>query len=137
MDVNVNSDVKVYGTPTVPVVEQEDRVKPQVTPVPESSDSVKADLNDQRLHGGGRGEEKASLSQKELERVVDEVQKRLDAIGGNLTVGLHEELKSETIVVQIKDKKSDEVVRQFPSEEILKLQEKLRDLIGMLFDESA
>ena len=38
---------------------------------------------------------------------------------------------------QIKEKKSGEVVRQFPPEELLNLRTKIEDLVGMIFDEKA
>ena len=137
MDLNVSSDVKTYGAPTVPVVEQEDKVKPQVAPVPKDTESEKLALNDQSLHGKSRGQEAKKITREELEEIMAEVQARLDSIGGNLTLGLYEHQEAEKIVVQVRDKASHEVVRQFPSEELLKLQTKLNDIVGLLFDESA
>ncbi len=144
MDVNVNAEVKVYGAPVTPVIEQEDRVKPQVAPVQKSSASENGSLSDKALHGGSKNgeEEKAAaatrkLSQEEAQQMVNVVQERLDSIGGNLSLGLTEHSKSESIVVQIRDKANHEVVRQFPSEELLELQSKLDDLVGLLFDQKA
>ena len=141
MDVTANTDVKGYvnqsSQTAVPVVEKEDRVKPQVQPVKEGTDSGKVALNDQALHGKGKEQKAKAISQEELEKVMEEVQKRLDAIGGNLTLGLQEYKETNDIIVQVKDRSSNEVVKQFPSEELLKLQAKLDDLLGLLFDESA
>lgn len=137
MDVNLNTEIKAYGAPTAPVVEQEDKVKPQVTPVKADTESAKASLNDQALHdkkGKGQG---VSLSKDEIEKLIAQVQKRLDTIGGNLKLGLHEYKPTKDIVVQVKDIRNGKLVRQFPSEELLKLKAKLEDLNGILFDESA
>lgn len=137
MDVNLNTEIKVYGAPTVPVVEQEDKVKPQVAPVKEDTESAKANLNDQALHdkkGKGLGN---SLSKEEIEKLMAQVQSRLDTIGGNLKLGLNEYKPTKDIVVQVKDRRNDKLIRQFPSEELLKLKAKLEDLAGILFDESA
>lgn len=137
MDVNLNTEVKVYGAPTVPVVEQEDKVKPQVKPVQADTESTKTNLNDQSLHdkkGKGQG---ASLSKDEIEKLIAQVQSRLDTIGGNLKLGLNEYKPTNDIVVQVKDRRNDKLIRQFPSEELLKLKAKLEDLAGILFDENA
>lgn len=141
MDFNaVSAEPKGYGTQAVPVVEQEDRVKPQVTPVQADSGASKSKLDERSLHGGHdeRGAAKvAGLSREELEEAVKKVQGRLDAIGANLSVGLKENREVEKIIVQVRDKSSQEVVRQFPSEELITLQAKLDDLIGILFDKKA
>lgn len=140
MDVNLNTEVKVYGAPTVPVVEREDPTKPQVTPVQADTEAAKAKLNDQALHGkkegGGQGNG-AKMSKGDVEKLMAQVQSRLDAIGGNLRLGLNEYQPTKDIVVQVKDTRTDKVVRQFPSEELLKLKARLEDLGSMLFNESA
>jgi len=142
MDVNVSADVKGYGNlanqTSVPVVEQEDRAKPQIQPVKKAeTDAGKVNLDDQALHGRGKEQQVKKMSREEIEKVMEAVQQRLDEIGGNLTLGLKEYEETHDIVVQVKDKKSDKVVKQFPSEELLKLQAKLNDLVGLLLDESA
>jgi len=137
MDVNLNTEIKAYGAPAVPVVEQEDKVKPQVAPVREDTESTKANLNDQALHdrkGKGAG---VSLSREEMEKLMAQVQSRLDTIGGNLRLGLNEYKPTRDIVIQVKDRRNDKLIRQFPSEDLLKLKAKLEDLAGLLFDESA
>lgn len=138
MDVNVNSEVKVYGAPVVPVLEKEDKSKPQIQPVQEDTASTKASLNDQSLHGkkGERGSG-ATLSKGELEKIMAQIQSRIDNIGGNLRLGLNEDKPTKEIVVQVKDRRNDKLIRQFPSEELLKLQARMEELAGMLFDESA
>lgn len=141
MDVGANTDVRGYGNQAnqtaVPVVEKEDRTRSQVQPVKGDTDSGKVALNDQALHGRGKEGQAKKMSSEDLEKVMAEVQKRLDSIGGNLRLGLQQYRETNDIVVQVRDKNSDKVVKQFPSEELLKLQEKLNDLIGVLLDESA
>ena len=138
MDVNLNTEVKVYGAPVVPVVEKEDKAKPQVTPVKEDTASTKAKLNDQALHGK-KGEQGSggTLTEKDMEKILSQVQSRIDSIGGNLKLGLNEDKPTKQIVVQVKDRRNDKLIRQFPSEELLKLQARLEDLAGILFDENA
>ena len=56
-------------------------------------------------------------------------------MGSSFRFGLHEDRETEVIVGQLRDKSTGEIVRQFPSEEVLKLREKLQDLVGLIFDE--
>jgi len=141
MDVNTTTDVKTYGSPVVSTVEMEDVQKPSVQPVPENTGGTSAKLNDQVLHGKGAQvgkegkEEKGELSREDIEEAVEEIQKRFEAMGSSFRFGLHEHLETRSIVGQLRDKSTGEVVKQFPSEEVLKLREKLQDLIGLLFDE--
>lgn len=137
MDVNLNTEVKVYGAPVVPVIEKEDKVKPQVTPVKEDTASTKANLNDQALHGKKGQASGSALSRGEIEKILAQVQSRIDSIGGNLRLGLNEDKPTKEIVIQVKDKRNDKLIRQFPSEELLKLQARLEELAGILFDENA
>ena len=141
MDASVNTEIKGYGAPVVPVVEREDRTKPQVAPVQKSDESASGALNDRALHGrNDSGQQQAvapKLSKDELGRVIEVAQKRLDAIGGNLSLGIYETPKDGNIVVQIRDKKNDKVIRQIPSEAALELRAKLDELAGLLLDKNA
>lgn len=136
MDVNVTNDVKGFGAPPVTGVEVEDAVKPQVPPVSGTSEGTLAKLDDQALHGreGRNSQEKQDLDRAELEKVLEQVQSRMDSIGSKLRFGLHQHQEVEDVVVQITDKESGELIRQFPAEEMIQLQVKLNDLVGMLFD---
>ena len=134
MDASVNTEVKGIGVTTVmPAVEREDRVKPRVAPVKASTDSTSAALGDKELH---RSEEPKPASAKEVAKAVDEMQQRLDALG-NTRLNFRVVEKPNEVVVQVTDRSSGELVRQFPSEEALKLRVKLQELTGLLFDEKA
>lgn len=140
MDVNIATDMKGVNVSVVPTnVEREDAVKPPVQPVPASSESDTVKLNNQTRQGGKSAKEDASsqgiLSQKDLQEAVAEIQQRFQSMGSNFKFGLYTHQETHSIVAQLRDKKTDEVVKQFPSEEVLKLREKLQDLVGLLFDE--
>lgn len=138
MDVNLNTEVKVYGAPVVPVIEREDKAKPQVQPVKEDTASTQANLNDQALHGkkAERGSG-GTLTRAAIEKILAQVQSRIDSIGGNLKLSLNEDKPTKEIVIQVKDRRNDKLIRQFPSEELLKLQARMEELAGILFDENA
>ncbi|MCK9294041.1 MAG: flagellar protein FlaG [Desulfobulbaceae bacterium] len=139
MDVNIATDMKGANVSVVPTnVEREDAVKPPVQPVPQSSESDTVKLNNQTRQGksaqedaGGQGK----LSQKELQDAVEEIQQRFQSMGSSFKFGLYKNRETDSIVAQLRDKKTDEIIKQFPSDEVLKLREKLQDLVGLLFDE--
>lgn len=134
MDVNLNAEVKGFGLPVSPAIVREDRNRPPVTPVADGAESGKAKLDDQ----AGR-EQKVpgkAMSAEEAAELVEEMQQRLDSIGNTrLQFTLHK--KPEAVVVQISDRKSGEIIRQFPAEASLALRQKLEELVGLLFDEKA
>ncbi|MCK5229871.1 MAG: flagellar protein FlaG, partial [Desulfobulbaceae bacterium] len=121
MDVNFNTDVKGFGAPAVPAVVTEDRERPKVAPVQENSAAGSGALGQKELHGN----KSEVLSREKIEERVEEVQERMDSMGSSLVFGLHMDKKSESIVIQVTDGKSGELVRQFPPEELLELQAKL------------
>jgi flagellar protein FlaG len=137
----LNAEVKGYGAPVVPTIEREDQTRPRVAPVQKSSEAASNALNDRALHdknnSGQQQTNQPKMSKEELGRAIEGAQKRLDAIGGNLRLGIFETPEDGNIVVQIRDKKDDKLVRQIPSEAVLKLRAKLDELAGLLLDKNA
>ncbi|NPA88218.1 flagellar protein FlaG [Caminibacter pacificus] len=70
--------------------------------------------------------------QKELQQVVEELNKAMNPLNTDLKFRFND--KVDELVVEVVDKKSDQVIREFPPKEALKLMEKMRELVGMLFD---
>ena len=134
MDVNVNADVKAYGIAVAPTtVETEDQAKPQVPPVQENSGSESAALNDQKLHGREVVQQRSGqLSSEELQKLVKDLQKRLDPMATRLNFIVDEE--TDSLVLRIIDRQTGELLRQIPPEEILHLRASLAELVGVLYD---
>jgi len=76
-----------------------------------------------------------SWKKEEIEGVVDAVQKFLDRLNVRLVFSIHKE--TGEVVVKVVDPKTNKVIRQIPPEELLKLQEKLDELLGILFEARA
>ena len=115
-------------------VDREAQVKAQVRPVERSSEAARNALDEKRL----RREEdrgKSKTSRAELEDALDEVQARMDQMGTNLQFAMDK--VAEDIVVKVTDKESGDLIRQIPSEDVVKLRKKLEELSGLLFDEKA
>ena len=134
MDVSVNTEVKGIGVAVAPAaVEKEDRVKPQVAPVAKGGESSRSALGEKELHAKAQAK---PVDAKEIAKAVEEMQQRLDALG-NTRLNFRVLEKPNEVVVQVTDRTSGELVRQFPSEEALNLRVKLQELTGLLFDEQA
>lgn len=132
---NVRAEVgrEVFNTLPGQQVDQEARVKAQVRPVEKSAEAAQSGLDEQRLR---REQEKAQrLSRSELQAAVEEVQVRMDQMGTNLQFAMDK--VAEDIVVKVTDKESGELIRQIPSEDVVKLRKQLEELSGILFDEKA
>ncbi len=69
---------------------------------------------------------------KELQKVVAELNEAMNPLNTNLEFKYNS--KAEELTVQVIDKKNNKIIREFPPKEALRLMEKMRELVGMLFD---
>jgi flagellar protein FlaG len=114
-------------------VDREAQVKAQVRPVEKSAEAARNALDEKRLR---QEQDKAQrMSRSELQAAVEEVQVRMDQMGTNLQFTMDKEV--EDIVVKVTDKQSGDLIRQIPSEDVVKLRKQLEELSGILFDEKA
>ncbi|MFZ5774292.1 MAG: flagellar protein FlaG [Thermodesulfobacteriota bacterium] len=136
MDVNVNAEVKTVGVPTtMPAVEREDRVKPQVTPVAQGVGSDRVTLKEKGQPRREEDRKRDALKGEELSKAVEDIQERLDVMGTRLNLAISKD--PDAVVVKVTDRKTGELVRQIPSEDVLQLRKQLLELTGLLFDEKA
>ncbi|QCT95146.1 flagellar protein FlaG [Caminibacter mediatlanticus TB-2] len=70
---------------------------------------------------------------QELQKIVDELNKVMSPLNENLKFQFNN--KVDELVVKVVDIKNDKVIREFPPKEALRLMEKMRELVGILFDE--
>ena len=135
MDINLHNEARSYGLPAATTVEREDRNRAPVTPVADSGASARNKADD-RSRFDQTGRERQKITPEEAEKLVTEMQGRLDSIGNTrLNFSVHRE--PDAVVLQVTDRKSGDLIRQFPAEETLALRQKLNELVGMLFDGKA
>lgn len=79
--------------------------------------------------------EKDQNTQDDLLQAVSDVNELFQASSRSLEFNIDED--SQQMVIQIKDSQTKEVIRQIPSEEVLKLAKHLDEFKGMLFQETA
>ena len=115
-------------------------IKAVLPPVAQTSPTahVKRLGEGDRPPGGHAGVEKAEKAEKTREP-LNEVVSDLN----NLVRDLHRELrfsvddKSGETTIKVVDSETDEVVRQIPSEEVVRLRQRLEDAAGAIFQGSA
>ncbi len=116
---------------------EQEAPSPRVKPVEKSeqSDFKRLEKEDPRATAEAEQKQKESVSPAEVKELVKESQGFLD----DLHVRLNIEVSEETgeVIVRVLDKDTDEVVREIPPEEVVKLRERMEELRGMLFDEKA
>ena len=69
---------------------------------------------------------------KELQKVIQELNDAMNPLNQDLKFQFND--KIDELVVQVIDKKNNIIIREFPPKEALKLMEKMRELVGLLFD---
>jgi len=79
-----------------------------------------------------KGDELSAEQTKQLAAELNEIS---DDLQTNLGFSIREDL-DHTVIVQIKNLKTDELIRQIPSEELLTIREKMLELTGLLLDHS-
>ena len=108
--------------------------------VEESNQSANLRSKDENS-GARKLEEKLQEKEKEKEPDVKSLQNAVDKMNNSLqqATGLRFNLDEDAgkTVVTVIDSKSKETIRQIPSEEMLELSRRMKDLRGVLFNEEA
>ena len=114
---------------------------PLETPLPVSSpdkiDSAKKprSLAPEDNRQGAKAEDKKSLSAKELKKVSEEMNEIMNDFKTSLGFSIREELNN-LVVVEIRNRDTNELIKQIPSKELLAIKEKMEELTGLLLDHS-
>ncbi len=77
----------------------------------------------------------AQMTSQDVMEVLDSFQDMSKTIQTKLNFTVHEE--NNEIIIKVIDKESNQLIRQFPSDEMLNLQDKMRDMAGFLFNANA
>jgi len=75
-------------------------------------------------------ENKSAEATKEMAETLNEI---MNDLGTNLGFHIREEHDNQ-VVVELKNRETDEVIKQIPSEELMIIMEKMEDLSGLIFD---
>ncbi len=132
----------ISGIPDAPL---KDSVEQTTDIIPETSKQISLREERQIVPPPSREPAKASSSEKptpaltttyeETVEVAEKLQNRINEVASAPhKVSIQQDESTEQFVIQIQDP-NGEVVKQFPSEKVLNLHQKLDDLSGMVIDE--
>jgi len=96
--------------------------------------TVQKSDNDSRLNDNK--EKKDDLSLKEKQALVNELNDYMDDLQTNLGFSIHEKLDHQ-IVIEVKNRKTKELIKQIPSEELINIRVKMEELSGLILDAKA
>ncbi|MCP4118203.1 MAG: flagellar protein FlaG [Desulfobacteraceae bacterium] len=83
----------------------------------------------------GKEQKESPLSADNLKELTEELNEYMDDLQTNIGFSMRDD-PDRTLVVEIKNRETGEVIKQIPSEEMLKLREKMAELTGLIFDKS-
>ena len=69
---------------------------------------------------------------KELQKIVEELNRALNPLNTTLKFKFND--KVDELTVSVIDMKNNKVIREYPPKEALELMEKMREIVGLLFD---
>ena len=72
-------------------------------------------------------------TKEEVKALVNKLNNDLEPLNTGLSFGYSEDV--EQLVITVQDKNSGRIIRKFPTEEALKLAAKMKDVVGMIFDQ--
>lgn len=75
------------------------------------------------------------MQAEEMKQLAEEMNDIMDDFQTSLGFSIREELNNQ-VVVEIKNRQTDELIKQIPAEELLAIKEKMEELTGLLFDQS-
>lgn len=114
-------------------------VKPGLGQIERTSPTAKADNVETSKEEKQKPSEKAAADAAEAKQIAEEVASGLN----ELVYELHRELRfsvdkdSGDTVIKVIDRETDEVVREIPSEEVMRMRKRLEEAQGVIFQDSA
>ena len=94
---------------------------------PEEINKTNKDKPEEHIH-----KEKEKMTKEKLQDLAQKLNKEMEPL--NPDIKFHFNDKIDDFVVNVIDKNTDKVIRKIPSDEALKIMEKMRELVGALFD---
>jgi len=79
-------------------------------------------------------EQKSRFSAEEAKQMAAQMNEIMDDLQTSLGFSIREDLNHQ-VVVEITDRKTKELIKQIPTEEMLAIKEKMEEFSGLLFDQ--
>ncbi len=101
-------------------------------PVGVTAGAAPLDIHGINQPGSSQSQQKAHLSDAQLASAVRELNVAMKVINTSLSFSI--DTITKQTVVTVTDEQTNEVIRQIPSQEMLKASERIAELLGVLFD---
>ncbi|SHI96700.1 flagellar protein FlaG [Propionispora hippei] len=138
MDIKGYSSAAAVATAMWPAVNAQP-LQQDVTAVVKTPDVVVTAVNGSETTSNdqatNKDENKDQLSKKNVEEITDGLNDFMQSINTDLRFVLHR--KTDQLMVQVVDTKTNKVLREAPPKELLDTLAKIRDLVGALLDKKA
>ncbi len=109
------------------------------TPLPAAgqlkNDTVENNRQTRQMNGKKTEEQKTVLSPKEAKDLTLEMNEIMDDLQTSLGFSIREGLNRQ-VVVEIKNRETNELIKQIPSEELLEIRQKMVEFTGLIFNQS-
>lgn len=96
---------------------------------PEGAESIRKDIERKT----SQAVQDIKLSSDELQRIIQEIKRKLDHLNRYLKIDIDDEL--EIPVVKIFEKDTNRLIRQIPPEHVLELMRRIDQMLGVLLNE--
>jgi len=77
--------------------------------------------------------EEKQVTKDKLQELTTQLNKEMAPLNPDIKFSFND--KIDELIVNVVDKNTDKIIRKIPSDEALKIMEKMRDLVGALFDD--
>lgn len=81
------------------------------------------------------GGDKAPVSNTQMQQMVEQMQSHLDSMNVSLQYSFYG-ANDDKVAVKVVNRETGEVIREIPAKEMQALQTKMRELVGMIFNDS-
>ncbi|GEM_PF-3372848 len=92
----------------------------------------------QSVNGNESPQQKLPEDPEKVKALVEDVVDNFEKFVKNIQVDLRYEVDDKTndIIIRIFEKDTDKLIKQIPAEAILKLKQRINDLLGIIYDET-
>ena len=94
-----------------------------------SQEQIRKNIEDKTLESV----QDASISQEELQKLLQEIRRKLDYMNRYLKIDIDDQL--EIPVVKIFERDTNRLIRQIPPDHLLQLMKKIDEMLGVLLSE--
>jgi len=95
--------------------------------------NIETSINIRKAAMPSHNMEKVSMpSKEELKNTIEHLNKHMDSLDTNVKFGFDE--KAEQMFVNVMERSTGKIIRRIPTEEAMKISEKMKEIVGMIFD---